>query len=834
MKLTKSQNQQNVNFVDGDDPFVHGYTTASDSTRGEQDAEMAPLSEFFSRPIKITTIQWNSLTSVGEFNPWELFFENPRVANRLANYNLLKATLKVKFVLNGNAFLYGRMLVGYTPNVPQESLDFTTYANFEDAVQLSQLPHIFLNPTTSTGGVLTCPFFFSKNYVRIPGNEFQNLGVINYIALNQLLHSNDPSFRPVTISVFAWAEDVQLSVLTSVETSTLIPQSGEIEEANRTGVVSGPASTVARVANALSNIPAIRPYAKATELASSTLASVASRFGYCRPSVTKTPDFVRVLPTSSFALTNTPDLSLKLSVDHLQEATIDPRIAGIEEEDMLSIVNIAKRESYIDTFTWTDTDISGDFLWNTRVTPVVWKSGVGSSYHFPATAMAALPFRYWTGTLNYRFQVVCSGFHKGRIAVAWDPNFISTNAPELNILYSEIIDIAETQDFTISVSNGQQYTLIPNVLPGINVPSEVISTTRYASYEQFANGVLGISVINALSTPTELGSTITVNVFISAGDDFKVFVPSDHFQNFVVRTMDEEVLGVAPSSQETELLEPQSGDIITSNDTNENSPIGDNLHVLFDADPADKTNLVFTGESIPSFRAMVKRYSLWTAILPTTNAGYANIAYNAKFAIFPYLRGRIFNAVDLTSTLVQYNYCNTLLLHYLTLGFAGWRGNIRYKVVPRHAHTSTEYNLSVERFSYELADEFEQPATYATAGYTNHSRAAASVIRQAATGHDTDFVVHGTNGMAWVDGDITKVLEFEVPWYTRHRFADGRHKSWTAADTWQLGGYYLRVRGLLNNQNPFDVYCAAGEDFQTFFFMGLPRMYYEPTAPAAF
>lgn len=828
MKLTSSQGHQNVKFVDGDDPFVHGYKTAVDDSRRDQDTQSLPLSEFFSRPIKIQDISWTALTSVGEFNPWKEFFENPRVANRLANYNLLRATLKVKFVLNGNAFFYGRMLVGYTPNVPQESLDFTTYATFADAVQLSQLPHLWLNPTTSTGGIITCPFFYNKNHLRIPINEFDQMGVINYIALNQLTHSNDPSFRPINISVFAWAEDVQLSVLTSVETTTLIPQAGEIQAANATGVVSGPATAIAKISNALANIPMIRPYAKASEMAASTVANVAASFGYCRPSITKSPDFMKILPSSSFALTNTPDNSLKLSVDHLQEGTVDPRIAGIEEEDMLSIVNIAKRESYITTFAWNDLRGPGGLLWNMRVTPVVWENDFGASYHFPATAMAALPFRYWTGTLNYRFQVVCSGFHKGRLAVTWDPNFLATNAPELNILHSEIIDIAETQDFTVSISNGQPFTLLPNTLPGITSQSEVMSTTRYASYEDWSNGVIGVSVVNPLTTPNDLGDAIFVNVSISAGDDFKVFVPSDHYQHFVVRTMDQEALVAAPVD---EVLLEQSGDIITSNDTNEDAPIGDNMHILFDANSADHTNLVYTGESIPSFRSMLKRYQLWTTYVPQTSGSNVLTNFNVKNAIFPYLRGNIFNAVNSTAA-GPYNFCNTLLMHYISLGFAGWRGNIRYKVLPRVPIPGLDFNMAVERFSFEGANEYSAPLRFTVGAYTNNGVAAASSIRTAATVHDSDYQCHGTNGMAWINTRNSGMLEFEVPFYSRWRYADGRHKSWTAADTWQLGGYYLQVKGNVNNVTTLDVFAAAGDDFQTYFFMGLPRMYYEPVPPA--
>jgi len=816
--------------MDGDDPYTTGYTTAADATRQDQDQEIATLAQFMSRPIKILNLGWNNATTQGTFNPWSLFFNDKRVANRLTNYNLLRATLKVKFVINGNIFFMGRMIVGYAPFCPSDSV--SNYSFAEDVVQLSQLPHIFINPTTSEGGIITCPFFFNKNYVNVPAGEYNLLGNMYYNVLNSLNHATQGAdFSELNISVFAWAEEVQLSVITSRDKDTLIPQSGEIETANKSGIVSGPATSIARVANALANIPAITPYAKATELAFNTISKIASSFGYCRPSVTKTADFVRIIPSSSFALTNTPDLSLKLSVDHKQESTVDPRVAGIMEEDMLSIVNIAKRESYIGKCIWADTDITDDMIWNCRVTPCIWVDGANDAYHFPATAMAALPFRYWTGTLNYRFQVVCSGFHKGRLAVSWDPNFHASDVPEYNIMYTEIVDIAETQDFTVSIANGQEVTLIRNAIPGVTTLPEIVGLFRFTNVENFANGVIALNVINALTFPdSTVHPFIEINTYISAGDDFKVFVPWDHFQNFVAT---QPVSAALLAADET--LEEQSGTLVGSNDDSEDSPQKPDKHVLFDDSTADMTNLVYTGESIPSFRAMLKRYSLWRTILGTPSATTIRIGANFKFAIYPFQRGRYGNAPDLAVGSVNYAFCNMLLLHWVTYAFSGFRGNFRYKVVPRCMFdtTSSSHTLSVQRFSSEVTNtEYAAPNRFFTPTFIADRAAARTALRVSAENHDGDFSNTGTQGMAWITTNSSNMLEFEVPFYSQFRFAGTRHHGWTQADTWGLGGYYLQVKGAMNNTQVFDIYAAAGEDFQPYFFIGLPKMYYEPTPPA--
>jgi hypothetical protein len=76
----------------------------------------------------------------------------------------MKANLKVKVVINGNGFQYGRMLVSYLPFDVYDNLSTNAALVRSDLVQASQQPHIFLNPTTSTGGEMKLPMFNYQNY----------------------------------------------------------------------------------------------------------------------------------------------------------------------------------------------------------------------------------------------------------------------------------------------------------------------------------------------------------------------------------------------------------------------------------------------------------------------------------------------------------------------------------------------------------------------------------------------------------------------------------------------------------------------------------------------
>ena len=67
----------------------------------------ASLGSFLGRPTRIKEYQW----AVGQpfferFNPWELFLNDPRVAEKIANFELYRSQLHVKIIISGTGFHY--------------------------------------------------------------------------------------------------------------------------------------------------------------------------------------------------------------------------------------------------------------------------------------------------------------------------------------------------------------------------------------------------------------------------------------------------------------------------------------------------------------------------------------------------------------------------------------------------------------------------------------------------------------------------------------------------------------------------------------------------------
>lgn len=511
-----------MEFSDQTGHWLSGFASATEGTVGIANTTDSN-DGFFMRPIKIGEFSWNVGESVTEtFDPWSLFFEDSRVINRLAHFKNLRCKLHVKFLLNGNAFYYGRLIAAYNPLPQADERTAFRMGVTADLVEASQRPHVYLDPTTSTGGELELDFIFPKNAVDIPLAEWDRLGNISLGSMNTLRHANG-GVDPITITIFAYASDVNLSTPTSITPLTITPQG--MDEYTKPSTI---AHTLANWSGKLANAPFIGKYARATQMISDTFGNVASLFGFSRA-----PDLSRysVIPRyfKSLANTNATDYFMSLALDQKKEVTIDPTVCGFSSEDEMALVPLAMKESYLDSFTWVPTAVPETHLFSIRVNPTqIHAEDVdgNAEIHMTPSAWVSAPFRYWTGSMDFRFQVVCSAYHKGRLRFVWDPDYNDHGKSyNYNMNYSEIVDITEAHDFITKIGWGQQtnYLEVPTILGG-----PYTSTVPYSSKRVGCNGVLSVYVVNELTSPASPAEPIEVNVFSKMCDDFEVACPTSN------------------------------------------------------------------------------------------------------------------------------------------------------------------------------------------------------------------------------------------------------------------------------------------------------------------
>lgn len=797
---------ETVSFTDQNPSYSYSVDSSPDATYNVADATDVSLANFLSRPVLIQSFNWATAAPnlYERFNPWRNFLSEPRIANRIAHYSYLRCKLKIRVLVNGNAFHYGRAILSYIPLAAYDDLTRDRAWVQQDIIQASQRPHIYIDPTYSQGGEMTLPFFFFKNMVSIPDNEYDALGELVLHTINVLKHANGATDN-VTVNVFAWAEDVALAGPTAATSVDLTPQADEYGQ----GPISKPASIVARVAKQMKSLPMIRPYARATEIAATAVSDCASMFGYCRPNDISTISSYKPTGLGNMANINTEDTATKLALDAKQELTLDSRTVGLDGADELSIKSIAQRESFLTSFSWPTASQRDDKLFACGVTPSLFDKN-GEEIHSTALAFAADPFRYWRGTIKYRFQIVASNFHRGRIRIVYDP-YATDLSTEYTEAYSRIVDLAKEKDFTVEIgwNSATSYkgvramrTSTPHFGPTYTIPT---------ADRSIMNGMIGVFVVNDLTVPNStIDNDVSVNVFVSAGDNFELAGPDGtHINRYTY----------FPYSA----LDVQSEINDMESTSNPSAPLGETDMTIgsMKISDVDQTNHVFFGESVMSFRPLLKRYNYHHRMgSPSGTVGF----WTWSFPAFPFSRGYPLSAIQSFDT----NYCSMTLMNYLSPAFVGWRGGIRHKVTYTAPNAVTA-NSNISKYLSligAIRDFRNGPLDF-----SNDFTAVNDTDEETILLENT-LLTDSWSGGSFNHASLNPNVEVEVPFYSNLRFLPSKTDSAASVPSPSIDSVTLPTLKTiaLTNKGQSDTvilsdFVATGEDFNLFFFTGAPILY---------
>lgn len=685
----------------------------------------------------------------------------------------------MKVIINGNPFYYGRLMMDYVPLPTYDKITDASTLNPLNAIAASQRLHGFINPTTSQGFTMELPFIWPTNGFDLTQEAFSLLGRIYVRELAPLKHANG-STDPISISIFAWVEDLSLSIPTTNPATGLVSQASEIDM-----TPSSLMSAASGIAAKLTDVPIIGKYALATSMVTKGLGQVAKLFGYSRPVIIEPIPPMRPSYIGDLACVDKKESLFRLSADSRQELSIDPSIIGVTLPDELDIKYIVGKESYLTTFPWAVTSAPEDLLFNVRVSPALYAYDA-PYWHMTAPCFASLPFKYWRGTMKFRFQIVCSQYHKGRLMFVFDPDKITSL--ETNVVYSRVVDLENEHDFTMDVAWSQPKTFLP--VSGLTT-TEQHSTTLYTTVDSTKNGVLGVYVLNELATPNStVNNDISINVFVSMCDDAEFAVPDGANISLTTYSTQSEVMEMDNAPTNMEPADCMS-ECVTQNDT----------------------ALVYFGERFVSFRSLLKRYNFLGSIVNPVATGAVTYFWKVTASDFPPFRGGVVSGgINDSGTA---NLTTTTLLNYLAPAFLATRGSIRYKVVSKPDNVNSfSGTMQVTRgvgtapnSTLTLRDT-TTPDVYANQAASLQNNALA------------------LNAKAITVLPQQPVLEYEVPYYRNYRFS-------VAKDPFVVGSYspvnssshIITVDNCRVSSAIFhflDTYVSVGEDFQLMLYQGPP------------
>jgi len=398
----------------------------------------------------------------------------------------------------------------------------------------------------------------------------------------------------------------------------------QADEYQDSGAVSAPASAIAAAAKNLEKIPILKPYATATKMVASGIGSLARHMGFSSVPVIRDVAPFKNLPFHTLTSAEIGEPLTKLTLDPKNELSIDPTVMGLSPDDDLMISNFIQRESFLIDTTWTSADAIDQVVAGAFVTPMTSTSTNSAPYTSQIvdgtpTSHVAQAFTNWRGSMVYKFIILCSKFHRGRLRFTYDPaGSPSTAAASSNVSFTRIVDIAEETTFEMEIPYMQPlpwsrvvgYQFSPNYVGGRGY-------SAYGASDQ-TNGAWWLSVLTQQTSPVS-SADIRILVFAKGGKDLEFAYPN---------LIPSSISPYPYQSGEVEYGEADKGEASVGTMKND-----------------DERFLINMGEKVTSLRTLMNRATLAaTDYFDLTNANVTTQMMQWQRPVFPYYPGFDANA----------------------------------------------------------------------------------------------------------------------------------------------------------------------------------------------
>lgn len=670
--LTTDVRTENVDDIGGDEMNFQSFGKNNKTRVGAK--EINEMGDFLGRMLQVYSDEIPLLSHYDlNLNIWDLFTSHPSIRAKLRNYAFLRGNLHCRISVSGTPFQYGKLMFSYQPFV-DNNLNLTNLLNMY-ALDSQYRPLVVNYLSQSEGSIvmdirenvpaeMLIPYISPKPVFRLYNvqttaistsfDDIKNVGDLFVYSINIPASASDSSTNPY-IQIYCWMTEVELGT----NTATQLVVSTESEEA-KMGPIQTIASRIYDTSLQFLNVPILRPYATATSIAAGAMSSIAGLFGWSYPIQNNPNTNVRLIPYSNTAQCGGTSVANKISVDPKQEISIGGDVVSIEADHM-SIANIASRRTYLTTFAWLPEYKYDDVLYTTRVTPCLSTgyNAVSNLVTLQPTAMAftSFPFNYWRGDIKFRIEVVASQFHRGKLAIYWEPNVnqytLITTTNELNKQFITLMDIQETQTIDFVVKWGSHREWLKVQTPYQSQLNDMEGVTYLTSIaEDYCNGFIYVTPFTQLQSPD--GSGIEVNVYVSSDDIHYNGPVNKNFPN-QRRIITEEKLDISTESEDVSPTSINTASVTTK---------------TLNASTAtcDGISENYFGEEIINFRTLLKRYqNNFNFNFSSSVTANDRVRYNHK--IFPFQR------VPFNSASTTYN--NTLF-SYLQYAYLGYKGSFRH------------------------------------------------------------------------------------------------------------------------------------------------------------
>nr|ULF50556.1 MAG: structural polyprotein [Aparavirus sp.] len=583
------------------------------------------------RPVNINTYEWASTdgelstTMTGgaydgdtvnylqKFDfPQQILSSSAIVADKLKNYQYLKADIEIEVKVNAQPFLQGALMLVYNPYLPKVGAFRRKGTRF--LASQTSCPYKVLSLEEGNSLKMICPYSNIYDLFDL-SNENNQFGTVYLYVFSQLRGAE----LPVTCKYTVYARFVnpQFYVPTQNALSTLehdiarlemagyrvkrregrraaealltpacAPDSGE----TKTGPLSTGARGVSLVADALSGVPVIGKVASTVAWVSRLAARGLAAIGLSKTISVNHPQSMIVKPNTSLIHTEGVDDSTTLAL--LQDNGIDGTSFVPEWKDELSLSYIFGRPNFFHRKFISGSDFSG------RKLLTKWEVSPFSSYQSGASldlkTMFLGSFAYtsmfgtlWRGTINYDIKIIKTTFHQGRFVMVFLPETVMADVPTtlgtlLTTNYNVVCNLKDRQDELGRVGYRVSVPFISNTPWRETYKRDDSGLGPNPNTLETATGCIAIYSLVDLSSPPTTDDGITIMVAHSGGEDYQISRPT---------------LQLAPGFQ-ARYAQSDLGPVFIPKDENLLVP----SHTMRDVTAGT------TGEYFTSLRSLIKRF----------------------------------------------------------------------------------------------------------------------------------------------------------------------------------------------------------------------------------
>lgn len=473
------------------------------------------ITDVLARPVIVWQGPVTSTTTFSQAYVLPDFWMNSsrNVREKLSQFQYLKGTMVVRFVVNATPFMSGKYWMFYAP-----------YAGASGRPVLSSLAHqtaypgVELDIASSKSAELRIPFVAPVSHIDLT-NKIGQFGDLYISEISPISSGN--SATTANAIVYMWMEDAELFMPTACKNLYLTTPTAQIKSeaksAASAGVVTGIASKIGGLADSLGSlVPGASAITAPVSWASRLISGVASAFGYSKPTSISTNDPVHMLPGKGYTHGEDVDnsVSLSLSSENAIEGLTGEFGADVDE---MQICSAAGRPCIFETALWETSDPVNTTLETIRVHPFgKTEAELANSVNPTLLQFVASMFAYWRGTIRYRVACTKTAFHSGRIAIVYSPFGYAQAADAGDTLrsqcYKMVLDLSESSEITFDV---------PYVSPML--------WKRCSPYDKdinYFNGYIDLIVLTPLVAASDsVAQEVPIQIWHSAGPDFRLAVP---------------------------------------------------------------------------------------------------------------------------------------------------------------------------------------------------------------------------------------------------------------------------------------------------------------------